>query len=289
MSQAAPVATDFGQFARLRAAAQNRDPEALKAAARQFEALFLQQMLKSMRASSPGDDLLGGEQSDFYRDLYDQQLALHLAGGKGLGVGDLLLRQLQQSQAQRAVPADGRTAAPAAVSLPATEPTAAPSPAPASAALRERSGFVRELWPHAERAAAALGVSPRTLIAQAALETGWGRHMIRNADGSSSLNFFGIKADKGWQGARTDSATHEYVNGNRHSEQASFRAYGSIAEAFEDYVNFVRGNPRYGAALAHGGSDSRYAEGLQKAGYATDPQYADKIQRVAATTRELSL
>ena len=264
--------TDFGQFSRLRAAARTEDPEALRAAAKQFEALFTQQLLKSMRAAELGEDLMGSEQTEFYQDLFDQQLSVHLSSGKGLGLADALMQQLQRGALN--------TPAAAATEVKAAAPLALP-PRAASAQITDRTQFIKELWPHAEKAAAALGVSPRTLIAQAALETGWGRHMIRRSDGESSLNFFGIKADRQWQGERAKSATTEYVNGKPQAESAQFRAYASVGEAFDDYVRFIQANPRYAAALAHGGSDARYVQGLQQAGYATDPDYAAKIARVA--------
>lgn len=271
--------TDFSQYTQLRASARAQDPEALRATAKQFEALFMQQMLKAMRDASPGEDLMGSEQTDFYRDMFDQQLAVHLSAGKGLGIADLMLRQMQANAG--ALPTTA-PATPAQAAAPVA-PAAGTSVSGATSTDASRSAFVQQLLPHAEKAAAALGVSPRTLIAQAALETGWGRHMIRQSDGSSALNFFGIKADKGYAGARAQSATSEYVNGQKTPETAQFRAYASIGEAFDDYVRFVQDNPRYRAALAHGGSDQRYAQGLQQAGYATDPDYAAKIQRVAGS------
>lgn len=262
MTAGTPAVTDFGQFSRLRAGARAEDPESLRAAAKQFEALMLQQMLKSMRAASPGDDLMGGEQGDFYRDLHDQQLAMHLSSGKGLGIADLLIRQMQQAS-------DG--------------PQALSGPASGKVAIAENAeDFVQQIQPHAEKAAKALGIPARTLIAQAALETGWGQKLIQKADGSPALNFFGIKADKDWQGERASARTHEYEHGQMRGETASFRAYGSIAEGFEDYVRFLQANPRYREALAHGGDDARFTAGLQKAGYATDPGYAAKIQHIAS-------
>ena len=165
-----------------------------------------------------------------------------------------------------------------------------PSPAAARRPLPEgeagevgRVKFAEELLPHAQKAAQALGISPHTLIAQAALETGWGRKMIRTSDGAPSFNFFGIKADKGWDGARTQSTTTEFVGGQPRRESASFRAYGSMAEGFDDYVRFLQSQPRYRAALA-GANDEQFVQGLQKAGYATDPGYAHKVLRLRADT-----
>jgi len=142
-------------------------------------------------------------------------------------------------------------------------------------------GFVASIWPHAERAARELGVNPRALVAQAALETGWGRRNIKRANGGSSHNLFGIKAN-GWKGESATAATHEYVNGQRRNETASFRAYGSPAESFGDYVRMLKNSPRYQAALKAGTDVRGFAQGLQRAGYATDPGYAAKIAAIAA-------
>ena len=140
--------------------------------------------------------------------------------------------------------------------------------------------FVRQLWPHAREAARELGVAPEVLIAQAALETGWGRRMIQRADGGNSFNLFGIKADSSWQGDRAQVATIEYVGGVAERQRASFRAYSGLGESFSDYVQFLRSNPRYRQALEQVQDSESFVRGLQDAGYATDPNYADKILRI---------
>ena len=142
-------------------------------------------------------------------------------------------------------------------------------------------GFVASIWPHAEKAARELGVNPRALVAQAALETGWGRRHIKRDNGDSSHNLFGIKAS-GWKGERATTATHEYVDGQRRTETASFRAYASPAESFGDYVRMLKNSPRYQNALKAGADVRGFARGLQEAGYATDPAYAAKIAAIAA-------
>jgi flagellar protein FlgJ len=142
--------------------------------------------------------------------------------------------------------------------------------------------FIRNLLPQAEAAAKELGISAKTLVAQAALETGWGKHQIKNADGTPSYNFFGIKAHGQWNGASVSKTTQEYSGGTAHAEVAAFRSYSSPAEAFNDYVKFIKSNPRYANALQHGGDGHRYAEGLQRAGYATDPAYAQKIGKISS-------
>jgi flagellar protein FlgJ len=274
--------TDFNQFAKLRAGAKGNDEQTIRQVARQFESLFTQMLLKASHGEDSGaNDLLGGSGSDTYRDLYDQQMAGHLSSGKGLGLADLLTRQLLGKTAPAAVDAATMQKLPLRAAAIAT-PAASHAP-PLKSAERPASAdaFVDAITPHAERAAKELGIPARVLVAQAALETGWGQKAIRNADGSDSHNYFGIKAHGGWQGATTDTLTHEYVGGEKRAERAGFRSYGSVGEAFDDYVAFIKDNPRYADALRHGGDAQRYVAGLQQAGYATDPGYAAKIARIA--------
>lgn len=332
----ADAITDFAQFQGLRAGARKGDAAAVTKAAQQFEALLTQQLFKSMRAGSLGDDVMGGGQTGFYQDLFDQQMAVHLSSGKGLGLADMLVRQLRgaaasavpvpdagaKDSASGAMPLAQRTKLYAlAQTASALSPMAAPpladdaaggvasprswlddirvdaaaetddgsgtdgSQAVADAASPADAGspqaFVQAILPHAERAARALGVPARVLVAQAALETGWGRHAIRAADGKASFNFFGIKSDARWQGDEVRTTTTEYVQGGEQRQRADFRAYESAGQAFDDYVDFLRSNPRYAAALRHGGSAARFVQGLQQAGYATDPAYAQKILKIA--------
>ena len=269
------VATDFSGLTRLRADARAQAPSALKQAAKQFEAMFTQMLLKASHSSgsgSSGGDLLGGPEADTYRDMYDQQMAQQLTSGHGLGIADMLVRQLQG----RVAPTSATQASAGLAAYTATRGATPSGPVPASS-----DNFVEVLQPHAEKAAAELGIPSKVLVAQAALETGWGKHTISKADGTPSHNYFGIKADKSWTGPVVTKTTTEYVNGQPHTETAQFRAYASPAEGLADYVKFVKGNPRYAQALQHGGDASHYLEGLQKAGYATDPAYASKISRIA--------
>lgn len=280
---------DFSQYAGLRAAAKQNDPAALKQAAQQFEALFTQMMLKSMRDALPGDSTLGA-QGDFYTSLYDQQLSTTLSSGKGMGLADLLVKQLAQA-----------SNAPSAASTSVNSQNSASSIAAYSKAARsgetsevgasewmpgDADSFLDAIRPHAEKAAQALGVPTRAIMAQAVLETGWGRRIPRGADGNPTLNLFGIKAGSSWSGKTVETGTQEYVDGEFRNESASFRAYDSLSETFDDYVKFLSRNPRYVEALR---SDSvgEFAQGLQKAGYATDPAYARKIVDVA-NSRDMS-
>jgi flagellar protein FlgJ len=277
-----PVVTDFAQFTQLRAQAHDRNPEALKQAAQQFEALFTQQLLKAAHSNPMGQDLLGGGSGgDMYKDMFDQQIAMHMASGKGLGLADMLVRQLQMQQGG-AVP--GAAAPVSAMKLAPRLHAAAAGAEPAAASphsFKSPQEFVDAIRPHAEAAAKELGIQPHVLIAQAALETGWGRHLMRKSDGTPSFNFFGIKADKRWEAERSAHETTEYVNGDKQTQTAEFRDYDSIGASFADYVRFLKSNPRYAQALQHGGDSSRFAHGLQKAGYATDPAYASKLMHLA--------
>jgi flagellar protein FlgJ len=294
----APNINDLGQYTGLRAAARANDPQALRAAARQFESLFTQQLLKTMRQAKIGDDVMGSEQTEFYQGMFDQQLSNQLSQGRGLGIADLLVRQLQQANMGKpaeAPAAKGASAGSAEIpfipltpAAPAIKPLviSALQPAPVAAHAKithapAPQSFLKSLLPHAVAAAHKLGIPVQTLMAQAALETGWGKHQIHNADGTPSYNFFGIKASKGWQGASVHKTTLEYEKGSPKSQVAAFRSYSSPQAALNDYVKFIQAHPRYADALRHGGDGNRYAEGLQKAGYATDPAYAEKIKKIA--------
>lgn len=295
---ATEAVTDFSGFTALKAGARANDPQTVRKAAQQFEALFTQQMLKAARAASLGDDVLGGGQTEFYQDLFDQQMAVHLSQGKGLGLADLLTRQLMgrsageaatdaasrdptsmadRLAARRGMPAIGR-AAPASSSPSsaafgsATQDTSAPAP--------DAAAFIESIRPHAERAAAALGVPADAILAQAALETGWGKHVPAHADGTPSYNFFGIKAQAGWDGDRLVKTTHEHLGGRMQKVSAEFRSYASVGEAFDDYARFLQSNPRYAEALRQGDDAAGFAQGLQDAGYATDPAYARKLLKL---------
>lgn len=285
--------TDFSQFQGMRAGARNGDEATIRKAAQQFEALLTQQLFKNMRAGSLGDDVMGGGQTGFYQDMFDQQMSVHLSSGKGLGLADMLVKQLRGAAGGQA--ALGATTAVGMAALPSSKQAFAlqshPNPVASAAApeasardqapARTPEAFVKAILPHAERAARELGVPARVLVAQAALETGWGKHAIKGTDGKSSFNFFGIKSDTRWSGDKASTTTTEFVNGSEERQQADFRAYDSAADSFADYVHFLKSNPRYAQALQHGGSASRFVQGLQKAGYATDPAYAQKILSIA--------
>ncbi len=293
-----PTYTDFSGLAEMRA--QSRvDPQAsLRKVAKQFESIFIQMMLKSMREASMGDDIFDSDQSRLYRDMFDKQIALDMASGKGIGIADTLVRQLSRNKTghesatsypataplrRYEVPAEGKILPPEVEKSPATSRTESGKGKDIAGDIsqfKNAAEFRQYLMPYAKKAAAELGVSPELLISQAALETGWGKAIATRADGSSSYNLFNIKADHRWQGDRIVKTTLEYDNGITKYEKASFRAYSSYADSFDDYVDFLRSHNRYATALQWHGDNQRFIEGLQQAGYATDPNYADKVMNI---------
>jgi flagellar protein FlgJ len=263
----------------LRQDAKTQSPESLRAVARQFESLFTQMMLKSMRDATPKDSLFGSDQQDFYQDMFDSQMANQLSKGKGLGLADMLVRQLMQAGVAPDVAGAAAAAGQKAVDgAPAIGGGATTGKAftPAS-----RQDFIDAIKPAAERAAAKLGVDTETLIAHAALETGWGRSLPQASNGGSSFNLFGIKAGESWKGDVAATRTHEFESGTSVTRVADFRAYGSAEECMQDYARLIGHNPRYAAALNTGSDAAAFATALQRGGYATDPDYASKLTTLA--------
>lgn len=282
-----------------------KDPQGgLKAAAQQFEALFLQMVLKSMRDATPQDGMLDSDSSRFYTSLLDQQLAQNMSSSGTVGFARLIEQQLGRNLATEKTEAGQGEAATAAAgnnlplatpdpghlryqqvfsSLPTSSTYNIQSDSSSSTASAVSAGtpkeFVSRLWPSAVEASRSTGIPPQFLVAHAALETGWGKSEIRRADGSSSYNLFGIKAGKGWSGASVDATTTEYVNGEPVQTVERFRAYASYEEAFRDYASLLRNNARYSNVI--GAQDgTEFARRLQQAGYATDPAYAEKLSRI---------
>jgi flagellar protein FlgJ len=300
----ANVYNDFSGLAKLRVSARQDGQGALQEVAQQFEAIFTQMLLKSMRAASLGDGIFDSGQSKAYQDMFDQQMSVTMAsGGKGMGIADMLMRQLGNV---------GASAAPDAMKLPAAVNAVAPANAAGSAGLpnpvelavrraMERVGeaagnvvndvaealpgdavaFLQKIAPHAKAAADTLGVSLRAVLSQVALETGWGKHVPTKADGQSSFNLFGIKAGSSWGGERVVKSTHEVENGVATRRDAAFRAYDDPAAAFADYARLLGASPRYAAVSGHGDDVAGFAHALQRAGYATDPAYAAKLSAIA--------
>lgn len=301
------LAADVRGLDVLRRASRDNSPEALKAAARQFEAMFLQVVIKSMREASQGDELFGGQESRMYQDMLDQQWAQVIAEGGGTGLARVLEQQLS---------AGFRTTDTSVT--PALKPLSEAGlfqgvpdmpPAARSAALRQSlqggeasttgldaaltaltpslgrdapdhaRAFVEKVWPAAVAASRETGIPARFLVAQAALETGWGRAELKATDGAPSHNLFNIKAGSQWSGQTVTVAASEFIDGRWTTQNDAFRRYGSYEESFSDYARLLKNQPRYAPVLGTQDAAS-FARGLQQAGYATDPAYADKLQRI---------
>ncbi|MCB1886684.1 MAG: flagellar assembly peptidoglycan hydrolase FlgJ [Rhodocyclaceae bacterium] len=285
----------FSELKRL--SRDGNSPEAIRAAARQFEALFLNMVLKAMRDASPKDGLFESDQSRMYQSLLDQQLAIELANSGGTGFGDVIARQLgaEPDPASRPAAAPAPTlgfdrlaamavqqAANAADGIAAggdNLPLAAAGEGAPGGIPPHAKAFVDRVWPHAMAASRETGIPAHFMVAQAALETGWGQHELKRADGSASHNLFNIKAGRDWAGATVALDAVEYRNGEAYREPSRFRAYPDYGEAFKDYARLLADNPRYAAVLGQR-DPAAFARGLQQAGYATDPMYADKLERI---------
>jgi peptidoglycan hydrolase FlgJ len=278
------LAFDTKGLNELRQSAKNNSPEALKAAAKQFEALFMNMMLKSMRQATPQDGIFDSEQSRMYTSMLDQQLSQNLAS-RGVGLADVLIRQLSSTVERQAL--DMKDGQSLLLTNPPVIPTVkkkveepATKSAPLSSLPAHVQAFQARLASHAEEASRVTGIPAKFMLGQAALESGWGKKEIVAADGTHSHNLFGIKATGGWKGKVVEAATTEYVNGVAHKKVEKFRAYDSYTDAFRDYGNLLRNNPRYQNVMASANDLTAFAQGLQRAGYATDPKYAEKLTRL---------
>jgi peptidoglycan hydrolase FlgJ len=257
-TSAASTYTDINGLAALKK--DPNSPAAISAVAQQVEALFLQMMLKSMRDASSAEATDSNEMG-MYQDMFDKQVALSISQHADLGIGRLLKRQLT-----------GKTAPAAAKTLPNGAMNSGSAATPAD--------FVNRMMPPIRRIAGALGLNPAGILAQAALETGWGQRMPRNADGSSSFNMFGIKAGDGWAGGRAMADSMEVSNGVATPKRTAFRAYGSIEESVDDFANLLKNSPRYREAIAAGGDAQAYVARIGRSGYATDPEYGNKLNQI---------
>ena len=277
------LVADPRSLERLRASAGATPEKAVREAAKQFEVLFVNMLLKSMREATPQDGPLNSDQTRMYTSMLDQQLSQAIAG-RGIGLADVMTRQLSRggSLGVDAMAPKGGAARvkeiPPALAAAATAPTSLAEP-PTGPTPRARD-FIDKMWPHAVTASKATGIPAHFIIGQAALESGWGSREIKGTDGAATHNLFGVKVGRAWNGASADTTTHEFVNGVKQKVVEKFRAYASYAEAFMDYANLLKSNPRYAPALQAGNDAKAFAEGLQKAGYATDPAYASKLTRI---------
>jgi flagellar protein FlgJ len=284
----------------LKRSAKTGSQEATRGAAQQFEALFINQMMKTMRDATPADGLMDNQQTKMFTGMLDQQLSQNMAK-RGMGLADVLVRQLSSQNDAKALAiggvdgAAGTNGAASAIDIPLLQKNAGPLKGMdaiqtngitngISASGRTQAPHVRafqeKLGAHAEAAEAATGVPAKFMLGQAALETGWGKRMIRNADGSNANNLFGIKAGPNWKGKIATAVTTEYVNGHARQRVEKFRAYDTPADSFKDYARMLANNPRYEKVLNHAGDASAFAHGLQRAGYATDPHYGTKLSKI---------
>jgi flagellar protein FlgJ len=259
----------------------DRDPKsAVREAAKQFETMFTQQLLKSMRDSTMNADMMDNEATKMGTEMLDSQWASKIAGQPG-GLSDVIARQLERQMGIT----QGVTAKPVSANPTPVDPLH--PDAPVALPQKAAAAFIQT---HTDAAAAAektTGIPAKFMIAQAAHETGWGRKEIRNADGTNSYNLFGMKAGPNWKGATTDITTTEYIGGKAHKVTQTFRAYSSFAESFADYASTMKNSPRYAAVVASGADANGFAKGLQKAGYATDPSYAAKLTKMIHMTERV--
>lgn len=322
--------TDLTQLNSIKVKGRTDSSEALKEVAQQFEQMFMNMMLKSMREASNSfseDSYFNSSETQFFQSMLDQQMTTELSTqGQGIGLADVIVRQLggqtettasllnqeapgmtlaetQAMQMRRVLELtydNSASVAAAAVlsnavrgSYASNEQLTAKIDAAVSvftdsqlaSELPDRfespKEFVEKLLPLAEQMAPELGVDPRVLLAQAALETGWGKHITADPEsGLSSFNLFNIKAGSSWGGNTVAVNTLEYVDGIPAQERAQFRAYDGYAQSFADYVEFLKTSSRYQMALEQADNPVRYLQELQAAGYATDPEYAEKISRI---------
>lgn len=315
--------TDFSDLNKLKSAENRNDPEALKRVAKEFEQLFMNMMMQSMRKANESfgeDNFTNSKETRFFQDMLDNQLTLEMGKNDGIGIAEILVRQLSGRQGRDVTAKEveqlsqlpamdslrqmlaeaeaGKKEVPPGITkvnaadeakrdhLAQTQiPRAVVSSAQSREELPESfespEEFVAAFAPLANRAAEALGVEPRVLVAQAALETGWGKFISKSEDGSSSYNLFNIKADGRWGGDSVNISTLEYRDGVAQRERASFRSYDSYNDSFDDYVEFLKSSPRYEQALTQASDSQAYLGGLQDAGYATDPHYAEKVYEIS--------
>ncbi|MDX2504549.1 MAG: flagellar assembly peptidoglycan hydrolase FlgJ [Gammaproteobacteria bacterium] len=308
------IYTDLKGLQNLKSSARKDSQAALPEVARQFEAVMISMMIKNMRKTGLEDPIFKSQAMDSYRDMYDQQLSMELSKGQGIGLAKSIVEQLQYQTGQKADQQSGeiKSAHQATLNMPqrrtfpdhyspapekmmqeknnlrnvqVTEQNQAPGDQNLDSEFNSPGQFVEKLWPLAEKAASKLGVTAEVILSQAALETGWGKHII-SQQGKSSFNLFNIKANRDWPGERMETISMEFIHGRAVQQKSDFRAYDSYEQSFEDYVHFLKNNPRYDNVLEKMSKteqslhDDTYINALHKAGYATDPIYANKVLRV---------
>ena len=279
LDTSAKLALDTQSLEQLRAQAKHSPDQALKAAAQQFESVFLNMMLKSMREATPQDGMFDSEQTRMFTGMLDQQLAQSMAS-RGVGLADIMVKQLRGQMTEGNGQKIGAQSSIKALPFAYGEVGLAGMGGLPPNSQNAQQDFVNRMLPYAVQASQASNVPPQLMLGQAALESGWGKREIRMADGSNSFNLFGIKANAGWNGKVAEVMTTEYKDGVAYKQVEKFRAYSSYAEAFQDYASLISNNPRYADVLQQRGDVAGMAQAIQKAGYATDPKYADKLVNV---------
>lgn len=285
------IYTDYNSLSLLKKEAEiNPESDAtLREVAQQFESLFMHMMLKSMRSAVHDSELFSSDQTNFYQEMLDQQLSTELPKQGGIGLADIIVQQLG-GKSKYARDKESEDFDISRSSLNATFPNTKDISLDTENLLGinkvdvtdDRAKFIQDIVPAINTAAEGLGVKRDAIIAQAILETGWGQSVIHDSSGQSSHNLFGIKADDQWQGERVTAKTYEFIDGSLRPRHEDFRAYGSYEESVQDYVAFINNSDRYQEALKHGDNVALYAEKIQQAGYATDPEYANKVKNIVA-------
>jgi flagellar protein FlgJ len=290
------LAADAQSLGKLKLDAGSGTPESIKEAAKQFESLFMKELIKSMRDANASmkSGMNDNAGSDLGTDLLDQQFAVQMSGQPG-GLSQLIAAQLTRQAAEQKAAVAGASTTPAAAATPATPKVAASEPArqvggvgkTGRAPHAHQVEFVNKLSDAAAKVEKDTGIPAGYMIGQAGHETAWGQREIKQKGGAPSFNLFGIKATPGWSGKVAEVTTTEYVNGVAEKKVAKFRAYGSYEESFKDYAKLIGNSPRYAQARLQTSSPQAFASGLQKAGYATDPDYAAKLSRAINTTLQM--
>lgn len=295
------LVADARSLSALKAGADKATPDTIRETAKQFESLFMRELLKSMREATMKSGMLDNAGSDLGTDLFDQQMSVSMSGQPG-GLSDLIAQQLSRqmgvempgstmgmansSSLQPVKAPDTLTPKSSVGKLTASDMALTPV-APKKAPTSTQADFVSKHTEAANKIEKATGIPASFMLGQAGHETGWGKHQIKNKDGSNSFNLFGIKAGSSWTGKVAEVTTTEYVNGVAQKKVAKFRAYDSFEDSFKDYARLISDSPRYAKAREQTQSVTAFATGLQKAGYATDPEYAAKLSRAINTTLHL--
>jgi flagellar protein FlgJ len=303
------IYTDLNSLQNLKTSARKDAKGALPEVARQFEAVMISMMIKNLRKTGMEDPLFKSQAMDSYRDMYDQQLGMELSKGQGIGFAKAIVEQMQYQTGQQqnteasvsppermperrhfpdlysSVSAENQNVATDSTKEKITQLSQPVVPKTGDSTFDSPGQFVEKLWPLAEKTAQKLGISPEMLLSQAALETGWGKHVISD-DQNSSYNLFNIKAGSGWSGDRVEKVSVEYIYGKAIRQKSAFRSYDSFEQSFKDYADFIQSSPRYKNALNMANKveqslhDKSYIKGIHEAGYATDPNYSDNVLRV---------